>query len=151
LPIFRFDILELGLNYALDSAVFAVKMLQAAGQHHPRLLFSARTIQACDLFRQRLLDKLLERAPPLPRGSGFCSAKERFWNFECCFNQRSSPIFTGSVKEPSPRFFVAWFSSVWSFLFVSSSVKSAQAGVVATAFRVTSRWFPFCTPVNGQK
>ena len=72
-----------GLNYALDSAVFAVKMLQAAGQHHPWLLFSVRTIQACDLFRQRLLYKLLERAPPCLAAVAFALRKSDFWNFEC--------------------------------------------------------------------
>jgi len=43
------------------------------------------------------LDQLLERAS-LPRGNGFCFAKERLRNFEGRFHKRLSPIFMGRVK-----------------------------------------------------
>src|SRR6266705_4448637 len=86
LPVFRLDVLELRLDYALDSAVFAMEMLQSACQYHPRLLLAAGAIYARDLLRQRLLDELLERAS-LSRGSGFGLAEERPRNFECCFHK----------------------------------------------------------------
>jgi hypothetical protein len=70
LPVFRLDVLELRLNNALDSAIFAMEMLQPAGQYHPRLLLPAGAIYPRDLFRQRLLNELLERVS-LPGSSGF--------------------------------------------------------------------------------
>src|SRR5205814_7535391 len=97
LPVFWFDILELRLDHALDSAVFAMEMLQPAGQDHPRLLLAAGAIDARDLLRQRLLDQLLERAS-LPRGNGFCFAEERLRNFEGRFHKRLSRISMGRVK-----------------------------------------------------
>src|SRR6266498_2624362 len=97
-PIFRFDVLELRLDYALDSTVFAMEMLQAAGQDQPRLLLPAAAIDPCDFLQERLLDKLLERAPLLG-GSGFDFAEERPRNFECRFHEQLSPIFMGTVKK----------------------------------------------------
>src|SRR6266498_4873187 len=97
LPVFRFDVLELRFDDAFDPAIFAMEMLQPAGQCHPWFLPPAGAIYARNLLRQGFLDKLLERVP-LPRGSGFCFAEQRLRNFECRFHEWLSPIFMGAVK-----------------------------------------------------
>src|SRR6266550_85494 len=63
LPVFRFDVLELRFDYAFDPTIFAMEMLQPAGQCHPWFLSPAVAIYARNLLRHGFLDKLLERVP----------------------------------------------------------------------------------------
>ncbi|PYS69414.1 MAG: hypothetical protein DMF73_14745, partial [Acidobacteria bacterium] len=63
MPVFRFDVLELRFDYAFDPTIFAMEMLQPAGQCHPWFLSPAVAIYARNLLRHGFLDKLLERVP----------------------------------------------------------------------------------------
>ena len=89
--VFWFDVLELCLNEALDSAVFTADA--DASAHRPK---PTRAFVVCwrhpvaRSSRQRLLHKLLERAP-LTRRCGFCFAKKQFWNFKRCFTSNHHP------------------------------------------------------------
>ena len=79
-----------------------MEMLQAACQYHPGLSPFRSAIYPGNLFGQRFLHELLERAA-LSCSRSFRPAEKRLRNFQGCLHTDQWPIFMGVVKTARSR------------------------------------------------
>src|SRR6266487_2298956 len=148
LPVFRFDVLELRFDYAFDPTIFAMEMLQPAGQCHPWFLSPAVAIYARNLLRQGFLDKLLERVP-CRAAVAFALRKSASGISSVVFTNDCSHIYGRRQGQHRQQFSVAFASSC--FVPIIRYIWAIRGWQVFCTFRVTSRRILRTTSVNRQK